>query len=106
MNKIWIAATLITVGAGGTNVFAHGDAEHSKTPSARQAVEETQIGRAGNPAKATRTVAVSMSDQMRFDPAFGLAGHCSSCFPLDVCNGVSCGFIVNGIMQCVANGPF
>ena len=69
MNKIWIAATLITVSAGGTNVFAHGDAEHSKTPSTRQAVEETQIGRAGNPAKATRTVAVSMSDQMRFDPA-------------------------------------
>ena len=69
MKSIWIAATLIAAAAAATNVLAHGDTEHSKRPSTGKAVEETQFGRAGDPTKVTRTVAVSMSDRMRFDPA-------------------------------------
>lgn len=69
MKSAWVAAALIAAAVAATNVFAHGDNEHSKRPSTGRDVEETPFGRAGDPAKVTRTVAVSMSDRMRFDPA-------------------------------------
>ena len=68
MKSIWFTAVLVAIAAGGTNALAHGDSAHSKkTPAG--AAEETAFGRAGDPARVTRTVEVSMSDAMRFDPS-------------------------------------
>lgn len=49
---------------------AHGDEDHAgarKYDAAK--VEDTVFGREGDPAKATRTIRVDMSDAMRFTPA-------------------------------------
>jgi len=52
-------------------VAAHGTEGHALGSAAKSAadVEQTAFGRAGKPSKVTRSVAVSMSDQMRYDPA-------------------------------------
>lgn len=51
--------------------FAHGDAAHA--PEARtyvaSEVVDTPFGRQGDPKKATRTLTVDMTDNMRFTPA-------------------------------------
>jgi uncharacterized cupredoxin-like copper-binding protein len=61
-----IAALMMSAGA-----FAHGNAEHDAKPRRFDAgkVEDTAFGRAGDPAKATRTIRIDMSDAMRFTPA-------------------------------------
>ena len=61
-----VAALVMTSGA-----LAHGNEEQAATPRKFEAskVEETRFGREGDPAKATRTVRVDMSDAMRFTPA-------------------------------------
>jgi len=61
-----IAALIVTSG-----VFAHGNDDHAAKPRKFDAakVEDTTFGREGNPAKATRTIRVEMSDAMRFTPA-------------------------------------
>jgi uncharacterized cupredoxin-like copper-binding protein len=48
---------------------AHGDAHASPRISATLSTEQHPWGRQGDPKKATRTVRVTMSDAMRFDPA-------------------------------------
>jgi uncharacterized cupredoxin-like copper-binding protein len=58
-----LAATLALVSAV---ALAHGDAPSGAKPAA--VAEQTPFGIAGHPAKATRTVAIDMSDRMRFDP--------------------------------------
>jgi uncharacterized cupredoxin-like copper-binding protein len=61
-----IAALVMTSGA-----FAHGNEDHAAKPRKFDAskVEDTTFGREGDPAKATRTIRVDMSDAMRFTPA-------------------------------------
>ena len=51
--------------------FAHERAAHTATPRKYDAskVEDTAFGRAGDPAIATRTIRVDMTDKMRFTPA-------------------------------------
>ena len=48
--------------------FAHSD-KHKKMPSKPVAAEQKEFGIAGDPAKVTRTITMSMSDIMRFDPS-------------------------------------
>jgi uncharacterized cupredoxin-like copper-binding protein len=61
-----IAALVMTSGA-----FAHGNEDHAASPRKFDAskVEDTLFGREGDPARATRTIRVDMSDAMRFTPA-------------------------------------
>jgi uncharacterized cupredoxin-like copper-binding protein len=47
----------------------HGDAHASPRAAATLSTEQHPWGRQGDPKKATRTVRVTMSDAMRFDPA-------------------------------------
>ena len=49
--------------------FAHGDAKHEKKAAKTISTEEREFGREGDPAKASRTVRIDMSDKMRFTPA-------------------------------------
>jgi uncharacterized cupredoxin-like copper-binding protein len=53
-------------------VAAHGDADHAATKPAKPpaaAAEQKPFGREGDPRKVARTIRVSMSDAMRYDPA-------------------------------------
>lgn len=61
-----IAALVMTSG-----VLAHSNEDHTAKPKKFDAskVEDTTFGREGDPAKATRTIRVEMSDAMRFTPA-------------------------------------
>jgi uncharacterized cupredoxin-like copper-binding protein len=69
MNAIWIAATLIAA-ASATSAFAHGAATaHGAGRAAHSQAEDTAFGEAGIPARVARTVEVSMTDRMRYDPA-------------------------------------
>ncbi len=61
-----VAALVMTSG-----VLAHSNEDHAAKPRKFDAskVEDTAFGREGDPAKATRTIRVDMSDGMRFTPA-------------------------------------
>ena len=61
-----IAALVV---ASGT--FAHGNDDHAAKPRKFDAskVDDKPFGREGDPARATRTIRVEMSDAMRFTPA-------------------------------------
>jgi uncharacterized cupredoxin-like copper-binding protein len=48
--------------------LAHGDAGHDRKPRA-VATEQKPFGREGDPKQVTRTIAIDMSDRMRFSPA-------------------------------------
>lgn len=49
--------------------FAHGGESHGAKPAIDYAqAEETAFGRAADPAKAKRTIAIDMHDSMRFSP--------------------------------------
>mgnify|MGYP003576373841 CR=1 FL=1 len=66
-------ATVVALAALALNVgaLAHGNEEHAGAARKYDAskVEDTAFGREGDPAKATRTIRVDMSDAMRFTPA-------------------------------------
>jgi uncharacterized cupredoxin-like copper-binding protein len=62
-----ILAAALTVFA--VPVLSHGDARHEKKDSRPISTEENSFGREGDPKKATRSISVDMSDQMRFSPA-------------------------------------
>jgi uncharacterized cupredoxin-like copper-binding protein len=59
------AAGLVSVGMA--SAWAHGDAAHAKAAGTRKA-EQKAWGIAGDPKAVSRTVALSMSDGMRFTP--------------------------------------
>ncbi len=50
-------------------VWAHGEATHPASAKKTLSAEEKAFGREGDPKKAVRTIAVDMSDRMRFTPA-------------------------------------
>ena len=50
-------------------VLAHGDAHAPSKAPAKRSSEQHPWGRQGDPKKASRTVRVTMSDAMRFDPS-------------------------------------
>ena len=64
--RVWlVVATLLLAGPA----LANGDAGHPKRDARTKPSEETAIGSAADPKKATRTVRVSMADNMRFTPS-------------------------------------
>lgn len=69
MKSIWIAAVLAAVAAPMTNAMAHGDAAPAKRAAVHREAEETPFGQAGDPANVTRTIAVELTDAMRFHPS-------------------------------------
>lgn len=52
---------------GAAAAYAHGDAGHSRS-NAPLSTEEHAFGKQGDPKKATRTITVDMTDNMRFTP--------------------------------------
>lgn len=48
--------------------YAHGDAHHEKHAFDPAAAEQKAFGISGDPRKATRTVKITMADNMRFSP--------------------------------------
>jgi uncharacterized cupredoxin-like copper-binding protein len=66
MKKRSTALALLLALAAST-AYAHGDGKAKKAFNAAEAEQKT-FGIAGNPAKATRTVKLVMSDKMRFTP--------------------------------------
>jgi uncharacterized cupredoxin-like copper-binding protein len=48
--------------------FAHGDGHPAKTTARKISTEQQAFGREGDPKNITRTIAVDMSDRMRFTP--------------------------------------
>jgi uncharacterized cupredoxin-like copper-binding protein len=72
MNHPSIAIALAGLWLASGLAAAHGPAEgQARKPSASHAAvaEETAFGRAGDPAKVSRTIAISMDDRMRYQPA-------------------------------------
>ncbi|MFO1364828.1 MAG: cupredoxin family protein [Burkholderiales bacterium] len=65
------AVVLAAMLAASPAAFAHGDSAHvKKAPrKAAQPAEEKAFGRAGDPAKVTRTVRIEGTDNMRYTPA-------------------------------------
>lgn len=65
---ILVALAALAMNAG---ALAHGNEKHAGAARTYDAskVEDTAFGREGDPAKATRTIRVDMSDAMRFTPA-------------------------------------
>jgi uncharacterized cupredoxin-like copper-binding protein len=62
-STLWLTALLI---AGVPLAHAHGDKKHE--PAKQTVAEQTAWGVAGEPAQATRTIELAMSDAMRFAP--------------------------------------
>jgi len=63
-----LVAFALALGASGT-ALAHGDESHPRKKYDYSKVEETPFGKASDPAKAERTIAVGMEDTMRFTPS-------------------------------------
>ena len=53
----------------GSVAFAHGDGDHRKKPAAGHEGHASALGKPGNPNKVSRTVEITMSDAMRFNPS-------------------------------------
>lgn len=69
MKNHWIAVLTLAFAAATSHVMAHGTPGDAEGKGANAAAEETPFGRPGDAAKVTRSVTVTMSDAMRFDPA-------------------------------------
>lgn len=71
--KAALFATIVTMALGVATpiAFAHADENHDMHGGSehQQAGDESDFGKPGNPAKATRTIAVEMTDAMRFGPS-------------------------------------
>jgi uncharacterized cupredoxin-like copper-binding protein len=69
VSKIHRAILAAALSVFAVPVLSHGDARHEKKDSRPISTEEGAFGREGDPKKATRSISVDMSDQMRFSPA-------------------------------------
>jgi uncharacterized cupredoxin-like copper-binding protein len=64
-----IASSLLIGLLSASLVHAHGDERHAPQTHAENTGHAAAMGQPGDPAKATRTIEVRMSDAMRFTPA-------------------------------------
>ena len=62
-----IAAAILAIASA--PAYPHGDAVHGKKEARAISTEDKDFGREGDPAKASRTIRIDMSDKMRFSPA-------------------------------------
>lgn len=69
MTHRFLAAILAASTAVAGPAWGHGGAQNNANKKTAQAAEETAFGKPGDPEKATRTVEVLMSDEMRFTPS-------------------------------------
>ena len=71
MRSSLISAIAVAIAATSLAALGHGTEDHGKKPAKAKAAkaEETSFGRAGDPRKVDRTIPISMSDQMRYDPS-------------------------------------
>lgn len=69
MRQSMITATCIAAAFTVSPAWAHGEARHAPAAAKPVSVEEKAFGKAGNPEKVNRSIAVDMSDKMRFTPA-------------------------------------
>ena len=71
MKRILKAIAIAGALGASDQVAAHGTEGHAlgSVATSEADLEQTAFGRAGKSSKVTRSVAVSMSDQMRYDPA-------------------------------------
>ncbi len=67
--KNLLFATIIAMIALSNSAMAHGEKPHARKFSALQLSEEHAFGKAGDANKVSRTIAIGMSDAMRFNPA-------------------------------------
>lgn len=67
--KRTIATAAAFLAIASTAARAHGDAMHDKKEAKAISTEEKEFGREGDPAKASRTIRIDMSDKLRFSPA-------------------------------------
>jgi len=67
MIRTLLAAALAIAFVPG-QAFAHGDAKNETKAVKPKSAEEKAFGREGDPKKASRTVKIDMSDEMRFSP--------------------------------------
>ena len=69
-NKKPIAAALLTVLLGASGIaMAHGDDDHKAGGTTQHQDHAWALGKPGDANKVSRTVAITMSDSMRFSPA-------------------------------------
>ena len=70
MNAAASVAAVALFGLAATSVLGHGG-ENLGSPAAAKSIspEEHVFGRQGDPAKVSRTIAIGMSDALRFSPA-------------------------------------
>lgn len=68
MKSLLLAAT-ITVITLSHGAMAHGEKAHARKFSALQLSEEHAFGKAGDASRVARSIAIDMSDRMRFSPA-------------------------------------
>ncbi|GAB3540434.1 cupredoxin family protein [Noviherbaspirillum agri] len=68
--KAMLGATLVLLSCGMTMApaLAHGNKQHAKPAFDPASAEQKVFGIAGDPQKATRTIKVAMTDNMRFVP--------------------------------------
>lgn len=70
MKRTASLAAAVILALAAANALAHGEEKHGKPMMAKPlSMEEHSFGRQGDPARASRTVQVDMSDAMRFSPA-------------------------------------
>jgi uncharacterized cupredoxin-like copper-binding protein len=71
MRRLSLVLAGIAIAMGSQSADAHGtEGQDKKTAKPKAAaVEEKAFGRAGDPRKITRTIEISMTDQLRYDPA-------------------------------------
>lgn len=67
MKRTIIAALLMALSA--SFAHAHGDAQHAPKPFDAADAEQKPYGIAADPRKATRTIRIKMTDDMRFSPS-------------------------------------
>ena len=67
--KMLLIASSLVLSLGAAVVLAHGDKDHGAKDALPVESHAASLGRAGDPARVSRTVAVEMSDVMRFTPA-------------------------------------
>jgi uncharacterized cupredoxin-like copper-binding protein len=70
MKAAWmVALACIAVAPGAARAHDDARAGHASPPASAKAPRQTAFGIAGTPGKATPTIDISMSDEMRFDPS-------------------------------------
>ncbi len=67
--KFAVIALMVSLLVIARGAFAHGDDAHSKAGTAKHENHASALGQPGDAKKVSRSIAITMSDSMRFSPA-------------------------------------